>query len=323
MPSHSAASVNAIRESRGRTREWGKAGRCAFVSLRNIDKTFGAIRALDDLSLELARGDVVGLVGDNGAGKSTLVKILSGAYEPTAGEILVEGRSCALAPPAHAQRLGIETVYQDLALIGSFTAAENFFLGRELARGKGPGLFRFMRRGAMADAAARGLEELHIDIPRVRTQPVERMSGGQRQLTAIARGALSGGASCSSSTSPPRPPSAYANRGEVLNLIGRLSARGLTILMVTHNLEHLWSVCNRVVVMRRGAKVADMASADTNMDEVVAYITGAVSGWNPSTPSLSSEAEARAVPISTLWRACSRARPPNGAIGGLTTRSAR
>ena len=265
-------------------------GAAPLVSLRNIDKRFGAIRALDDLSLELERGDVVGLVGDNGAGKSTLVKILSGAYEPTAGEILVEGRPCALAPPAQAQRLGIETVYQDLALIGSFTAAENFFLGRELARGKGPGLFRFMRRAAMADAAARGLEELHIDIPRVRTQPVERMSGGQRQLTAIARGAFWG----SKLLLLDEPTAALGVREsrEVLNLIGRLSARGLTILMVTHNLEHLWSVCNRVVVMRRGAKVADMASAATDMDEVVAYITGARSGWNPSTPSLSNEAEA-------------------------------
>ena len=265
-------------------------GAAALVSLRNIVKTFGAIHALKDLSLDLARGDVVGLVGDNGAGKSTLVKILSGAYEPTAGEILIEGTPCALAPPAQAQSLGIETVYQDLALIGSFTAAENFFLGRELARGKGPGLIRFMRRAAMAEAAVRGLEELHIDIPRVRTQPVERMSGGQRQLTAIARGAFWG----SKLLLLDEPTAALGVREsrEVLNLIARLSARGLTILMVTHNLEHLWSVCNRVVVMRRGAKVADMASADTNMDEVVATITGARSGWNPSIPSLSDGAEA-------------------------------
>jgi ABC-type sugar transport system ATPase subunit len=218
------------------------------------------------------------------------VKILSGAYEPTSGEILIEGARCAVAPPAHAQRLGIETVYQDLALIGSFTAAENFFLGRELARGKGPGLFRFMRRAAMADAAARGLEELHIDIPRVRKQPVDRMSGGQRQLVAIARGAFWG----SKLLLLDEPTAALGVREsrEVLNLISRLSARGVTILMVTHNLEHLWSVCNRVVVMRRGAKAADMASQETTMDEVVAYITGAKSEPSSSTRSLSDGAEA-------------------------------
>jgi ABC-type sugar transport system ATPase subunit len=262
----------------------------SLVSLRNIVKTFGAIHALSKVSLDLARGDVVGLVGDNGAGKSTLVKILSGAYEPTSGEILIEGAPCALAPPAEAQRLGIETVYQDLALIGSFTAAENFFLGRELARGKGPGLFRFMRRAAMADAAVRGLEALHIDIPRVRTQPVDRMSGGQRQLAAIARGAFWG----SKLLLLDEPTAALGVREsrEVLNLIGRLSARGVTILMVTHNLEHLWSVCNRVVVMRRGAKAADVASRETTMDEVVAYITGAKGERSPSAQSLSDRAEA-------------------------------
>jgi ABC-type sugar transport system ATPase subunit len=262
----------------------------SLVSLRNIVKTFGAIHALNNVSLDLARGDVVGLVGDNGAGKSTLVKILAGAYEPTSGEILIEGAPCAVAPPAEAQRLGIETVYQDLALIGSFTAAENFFLGRELARGKGPGLFRFMRRAAMADAAARGLEALHIDIPRVRTQPVDRMSGGQRQLAAIARGAFWG----SKLLLLDEPTAALGVREsrEVLNLIGRLSGQGVTILMVTHNLEHLWSVCNRVVVMRRGGKAADVASRETTMDEVVAYITGAKGERSPSASSLASRAEA-------------------------------
>jgi ABC-type sugar transport system ATPase subunit len=273
-----------------RTEEPEYGAKPALVSLRNIVKTFGAIQALRNLSLDLRHGDVVGLVGDNGAGKSTLVKILSGAYEPTSGEILIDGAPCVVAPPAQAQRLGIETVYQDLALIGSFTTAENFFLGRELARGKGPGLFRFMRRAAMADAAARGLEELHIDIPRVRTQPVDRMSGGQRQLAAIARGAFWG----SKLLLLDEPTAALGLREsrEVLSLISRLSARGVTILMVTHNLEHLWSVCNRVVVMRRGAKAADVASAETSMDEVVAYITGARGERSPTTPSLADGAEA-------------------------------
>jgi ABC-type sugar transport system ATPase subunit len=244
-----------------------------LVSLRRISKSFGGIHAIEDMSLELERGEVVGLVGDNGAGKSTLVKILSGAHEPTSGEIILDGESRTLAPPAEAQRLGIETVYQDLALIGSFTAAENFFLGREIASGKGPSLLRFIRKAEMAKIALRGLQELNIHIPRVRTQPVDRMSGGQRQLAAIARGAFWG----SRLLLLDEPTAALGVREsrEVLDLIGRLSARGMTILMVTHNLEHLWAVCSRVVVMRRGRKVADMASAATSMDEVVAYITGA------------------------------------------------
>lgn len=244
-----------------------------LVELRGVGKTFGAVEALRDVSFQLGRGDVVGLVGDNGAGKSTLVKMLAGAHDPSSGVILLDGAPRALSPPAHAQRLGIETVYQDLSLIGSFTAAENFFLGRELAWGRGPRLLRWMRRRAMVEAAVQGLEELRIEIPRVRTQPVDRMSGGQRQLAAIARGAFWG----SKLLLLDEPTAALGVREsrEVLDLIARLSARGLTILMVTHNLEHLWSVCNRVIVMRRGAKVADLTSRDATMDEVVGFITGA------------------------------------------------
>lgn len=245
----------------------------SLVSLQHVTKTFGGVHALEDVSLTLNPGDIVGLVGDNGAGKSTLVKILSGVYAPTSGSILLEGEAHTLTPPAQAQRLGIETVYQDLALVSSFTVAENFFLGRELAWGRGPRLFRFMNKKAMARTAVGGLEDLHINIPRVRTLPVERMSGGQRQLAAIARGAFWG----TKLLLLDEPTAALGVResGEVLDLIRRLSGRGLTMLMVTHNLEHLWSVCNRVIVMRRGCKVADMPSVATSMDEVVAYITGA------------------------------------------------
>jgi ABC-type sugar transport system ATPase subunit len=244
-----------------------------LVRLKGVSKSFGAIRALDNIWLDLAIRDIVGLVGDNGAGKSTLIKILSGAYEPTAGEIELEGRAASLAPPTEAQRLGVETVYQDLSLISAFTAAENMFLGRELSVGRGPLLFRLMRRKAMGAAAVNGLQELHIDIPGVRGRPVERMSGGQRQLVAIARAAFWGGKLLL--LDEPTAALGVRESREVLELIARLGARGLTIVMVTHNLEHLWEVCTRVVVMRRGRKVADKISKETTMDEVVAYITGA------------------------------------------------
>jgi ABC-type sugar transport system ATPase subunit len=244
-----------------------------LVSVKDVSKSFGGIRALANISLDLYAKDVVALVGDNGAGKSTLIKILSGALEATLGEIELEGRAVTLAPPAEAQRLGVETVYQDLSLISAFTAAENVFLGREVSLGRGPYVFRLMRRKAMADATAQGLKNLHIEIPGLRARSVERMSGGQRQLVAIARAAFWGGKLLL--LDEPTAALGVRESREVLELIKRLSARGLTIVMVTHNLEHLWQVCNRVVVMRRGRKVADFRSSETTMEEVVAYITGA------------------------------------------------
>jgi ABC-type sugar transport system ATPase subunit len=247
--------------------------RTPLVSVKGVSKTFGGIRALDDISLDLYARDVVGLVGDNGAGKSTLIKILSGALDATLGEIELDGRAVTLAPPAEAQRLGVETVYQDLSLISAFTAAENVFLGRELSLGRGPHVFRLMRRRAMTDATAQGLEDLRIEIPGLRARSVERMSGGQRQLVAIARAAFWGGKLLL--LDEPTAALGVRESREVLELIKRLSARGLTIVMVTHNLEHLWQVCNRVVVMRRGRKAADFRSSETTMDEVVGYITGA------------------------------------------------
>jgi len=252
-----------------------------LVRLKGVSKSFGSIQALADVSLDLAIRDVIGLVGDNGAGKSTLIKILSGAYEPTAGEIELEGRPTSFAPPIEAQRLGVETVYQDLSLISAFSAAENMFLGRELSMGGGPLLFRFMRRKAMVAAAVGGLHELHIDIPGVRGRPVERMSGGQRQLVAIARAAFWGGKLLL--LDEPTAALGVRESREVLELIARLAGRGLTIVMVTHNLEHLWQVCTRVIVMRRGRKAADMICKETTMDEVVAYITGAREPQDPST----------------------------------------
>jgi ABC-type sugar transport system ATPase subunit len=244
-----------------------------FVSVRGVTKTFGGVHALEDVSIDLFTRDIVGLVGDNGAGKSTLIKILSGALASTSGEIEVDGRPVTLAPPAEAQRLGVETVYQDLSLISEFTAAENVFLGRELSSGRGPSMFRLMRRKAMGDATAQGLNDLHIEIPGLRTKSVERMSGGQRQLVAIARAAFWGGKLLL--LDEPTAALGVRESREVLELIKRLGARGLTIVMVTHNLEHLWQVCNRVVVMRRGRKVADLMTLGTSLEDVVAYITGA------------------------------------------------
>jgi ABC-type sugar transport system ATPase subunit len=208
-----------------------------LLRLRQISKSYGGVHALDRVSFDLDAGDVIGLVGDNGAGKSTLIKILSGAVEPTAGEVELDGKPVTLSPPAQAQRLGIETVYQDLSLISSFNATENFFLGREIAFGGGPALLRFIRRRTMADIAIRRLNELHIEIPGIRNKPVERMSGGQRQLVAIARGAFWG----SRLLLLDEPTAALGVREsrEVLDLIQLLSRSGLTIILFKHYVDHL------------------------------------------------------------------------------------
>jgi len=239
-----------------------------------IHKWFGGLHALDDVSFEICEGEVIGLVGDNGAGKSTLVKILSGVHLPSEGQLYVRSKPVTLSMPNDAQKLGIETVYQDLALIGSFTVSQNFFLAREdVIRGAFSPL-HIMRKRAMAKDAGQALAELNVTIPGVRSTKVSRMSGGQRQAVAIARGAF--WSRNLLLLDEPTAALGVQESRQVLELILRMRERGLAMVVVTHNLEHLWSICTRVVVMRRGRKVADLERDQTNPQEVVGYITGAV-----------------------------------------------
>ncbi len=253
------------------------AGALPLVRASAISKRFGGVQALDDVSLDVWDHDIVGLVGDNGAGKSTFVKILSGVYMPTHGNIAINGVPVTLASPADARQYGIETVYQDLALLGSFTVAENFFLGRETVYQGWMRPFLAMRKRAMAAAAAASLAELSISIPDLRSNTLNRMSGGQRQAVAIARGAF-WGQRCMLLDEPTAALGVRESR-EVLSLIERMAERGIAMVIVSHNMEHLWSVCNRVVVFRRGQKVADLPKKSTTAEEVVAYITGALSAY--------------------------------------------
>lgn len=246
----------------------------ALLRAAGIHKWFGGLHALDGVSFEIRDGDVIGLVGDNGAGKSTLVKILSGVHPPSEGQLYVRDKPVTLSTPNDAQKLGIETLYQDLALIGSFTVAQNFFLGREEVVSGGLSPLHILRKRAMAADAARALAELNIKIPGLKATKVSRMSGGQRQAVAIARGAF-----WSRSLLLLDEPTAALGVQEsrqVLELILRMRERRLAMVVITHNLEHLWSICTRVVVMRRGRKVADLQREQTNPQEVVGYITGAV-----------------------------------------------
>jgi simple sugar transport system ATP-binding protein len=241
-----------------------------LASLENIVKEFGAIRALDGVSMDINQGEVLGLMGDNGAGKSTLVKTIAGNFQPTAGRYVFEGQEVRLSGPADARRHGIEVVYQDLALCNNLTAAANVFLGREPMRQVGP--FRVLDKKLMNTRSAEIFRELKSE-----TRPadlVDRMSGGQRQAVAIARTRLSN----SKLVLMDEPTAAISVRqvAEVLALIRRMKEQGLSVILISHRMPDVFDVCDRVVVMRRGRKVADKPINQSSPEEVTGLITGAI-----------------------------------------------
>ncbi|MCT8997620.1 ATP-binding cassette domain-containing protein [Chelativorans intermedius] len=240
------------------------------LSLKGITKTFGAIQALSDVDLTLERGEALGLMGDNGAGKSTLMRIVAGNFPPTAGRIFLEDQAVHFSQPADARRHGIEIVYQDLALCDNLSAAANVFLGRELKRRFGP--IRYLDHQAMFDRAAELFAELKSE-----TRPrdlVRQMSGGQRQAVAIARTRLSD----PKIVLMDEPTAAISVRqvAEVLDLIRRLKETNHAVILVSHRMPDVFSVCDRVAVLRRGRKVADKPVDKTSPEEVTGLITGAI-----------------------------------------------
>ena len=240
------------------------------MKLEGITKSFGAIHALQGVDFEISPGEAVGLMGDNGAGKSTLVKIVGGNFPPTSGTISVEGKTAHFTRPLDARESGIEVVYQDLALADNLTAAENVFLGRELKKGWGP--FRTLDKAAMIDRSAELFEELKSE-----TRPrdlVHKMSGGQRQAVAIARTRLSD----PKLVLMDEPTAAISVRqvAEVLNLIKRLKATNHAVMLISHRMPDVFEVCDRIVVLRRGVKVADKKTVDTSPEEITGLITGAI-----------------------------------------------
>ncbi len=244
----------------------------ALLELRGIAKHFGAIEALRGVSFDVQPGEAIGLMGDNGAGKSTLVKIIAGNFPPSEGEIRISGAPVHFHKPVDARAAGIEVVYQDLALCDNFTAAENVFLGRERKRWIGP--IRIIDYPSMYARAAELFAELKSE-----TRPrdlVRQMSGGQRQAVAIARTRLSD----AKLVLMDEPTAAISVRqvAEVLELIRRLKHQGVAILLISHRMPDVFAVCDRVVVMRRGTKVADTVIAETSPEEVTGLITGAIRG---------------------------------------------
>ncbi len=240
------------------------------LELHNISKHFGAIQAVNDVSLTLEPGEVVGLMGDNGAGKSTLVKMMAGNFLPTSGNMRMDGREIVMHKPVDARRHGIEIVHQDLALANNLTAAANVFLGREMRLGLGP--FSILDYRGMYRRAGELFKELKSE-----TRPrdlIKQMSGGQRQAVAIARTMLSK----ARVVLMDEPTAAISVRqvAEVLHHIKQLRDQGVAIVLISHRMPDVFAVGDRVIVLRRGRKVADKRIAQSSPEEVTGLITGAI-----------------------------------------------
>ncbi len=245
-----------------------------LLQIEGISKSFGAVQALQDISFTINRGEIVALVGDNGAGKSTLVKILSGLYRPTSGTFRLGGQVCSFNNPVDAMSAGIETVYQDLALIEQLDVADNVYLGRETTRfgwfGK---FFGILDRGQMRRETADALSQLHIKIP-APTLAVRSMSGGQRQAVAIGRAVTWGRQLLI--LDEPTAALGVEETEQVLLMIEKLrDTQQMSMLVISHNMQDVYRIANRVIVLRQGKFVAALNVGETSPQEIVAYITGA------------------------------------------------
>ncbi len=252
------------------------------LEARGIVKRYGHVTALDGVDLDVGAGEILALIGDNGAGKSTLLKVLSGAIEPDAGEVRIADRSVRLRSPLDARRAGIETVYQDLALSPALDVASNLFLGRELRRGGLAGsLFRLLDKRGMQREASRHLADLGIEVPSV-TGAVENLSGGQRQGVAVARAA----AWARRVVILDEPTAALGVRetGHVLALIRRIRERGLAVVLVSHDMPHVFELADRIQVMRLGRRATTITPRTHTMADAVALMTGALGGEASGAP---------------------------------------
>jgi simple sugar transport system ATP-binding protein len=237
------------------------------LKLTGISKRFGAVTAIKRFDLEVEPGEIVALVGDNGAGKSTLVKIISGLYQPTEGRIFINGEEARFSDPSDARATGVEVVYQDLALVDLQPVYMNLFLGRELTRGP----LKILDRARMARETQSLVDELEVRIPSAKAQ-LSDLSGGQRQGIAIAR--ATHWASGLVLMDEPTAALGVAETAKVEETILRLKRRGAAILIVSHNMEQVFRIADRVTVLRRGVQVDTVPVAQTSHNDLVAMITG-------------------------------------------------
>jgi ABC-type sugar transport system ATPase subunit len=237
------------------------------VELEAISKSFGGVAALQDVSVSLSDGEIVAMVGDNGAGKSTLLKILAGVHQAESGRILIDGQECRFSEPRDAKAHGIEVVYQDLALVNRQSVYMNMFLGREAKRG----VLRTLDKPRMRRETRAILDELEIQLPSPDAE-VKRLSGGQRQGIAIGRAVH--WASRLVLMDEPTAALGVTETQRVERIIEHLRERGLAVLLVSHNLDQVFRLADRVYVLRRGHLVGERETSETDPDDVVALITG-------------------------------------------------
>ena len=242
-----------------------------MLEVRGITKRFGGLTAVDRVDLTVFPGEVVALLGDNGAGKSTLIKMISGVYHPDGGQIFFQGKEVRLASPAAALELGIETLYQDLALAENLDVFSNIFLGREKTR---PflGLIPVLDHETMHTESKKVLDRLEIEIPSLR-KLIKNLSGGQRQAVAIGR-SIYWNAKLLIMDEPTAALGVQEQR-KVLDLVRLLRGQGIPVILISHQMYDVFAVTDRLVVMRRGKKVAERLTKETTTDEVVSLITGA------------------------------------------------
>jgi simple sugar transport system ATP-binding protein len=241
-----------------------------LLEINDLSKHFGAVQALRDFSMVVRPGEVVALAGDNGAGKTTLIKAISGVFQPTGGEILLRGQPVTFATPHEAREKGIETIYQDLALADNLSIGANIFLGREPMR-KAFGFLPVLDRKAMAVAAKKTMGRLDFHVSRL-DAPVSNFSGGQRQAVAIGR-AVYWDAQILIMDEPTAALGVPEQR-KVISLIHQLKAQGRGVIFISHNLQDIFAVSDRIVVLRRGVQAGERKISETNHDEVVKLMVG-------------------------------------------------
>jgi ABC-type sugar transport system ATPase subunit len=238
----------------------------------NLTKKFGGLTAVDSVSLDINIGEAVGLVGDNGAGKSTLIKMISGVYHADGGEIIYENRKVVFTGPREARDMGIETIYQDLALAENLDVGSNIFLGREIKRRYLGGLVQTLDRSKMRVESDKVLSRLDIHIPSL-SQQIRNLSGGQRQAVAIARTIYWNAKMVI--MDEPTAALGVAEQRKVLRTVRTLVDQGVPVIIISHNMQDVFAVADRIVVMRRGKKVGERVAAKTNPDEIVSLMVGA------------------------------------------------
>ncbi len=244
-----------------------------IVRMQGIGKYYGGVAALQGVDFHVGRGEVVALLGDNGAGKSTLIKILAGAVTADEGEVTIDGEKVEIGSPARSKALGIETVYQDLALCDNVDVPTNIFLGRELRRPVLGGLIKLFDRKRMAEETRRLLNELRINITDI-TAPVRDFSGGQRQTIAIAKSVYS--AAKMIIMDEPTAALGVAQQEQVLQLIEGLRARGEAIVLISHNMDDVLRVADRVVILKTGRLVTDRPVSQVTRDGLVRMIISGI-----------------------------------------------